>query len=159
FARRHLEDPSLAVMRAAHAQVRIHAWLDAWCLGWARFDWDGGRVWGWDGLISGSRAILRIMPEHRRAVVLLTHGSPRTRAVPVAVPDPDAGLVRHRHAGAAAGQLTWCGRRPGALRGRVRLAGLALGGDGQGHAPPHGRRGWRGRGAAPRRLYVRGRRQ
>jgi hypothetical protein len=46
FARRHLEDPSLAVMRAAHAQVRIHAWLDAWCLGWARFDWDGGQVWG-----------------------------------------------------------------------------------------------------------------
>jgi Beta-lactamase len=40
FARRHLEDPSLAVMRAAH-----------------------------------SRAILRIMPEHRGAVVLLTNGS------------------------------------------------------------------------------------
>lgn len=75
FARRHLEDPSLAVMRADHAQVRIHGWLDAWCLGWARFDWDGGRVWGWDGLISGSRAILRIMPEHRGAVVLLTNGS------------------------------------------------------------------------------------
>ena len=75
FARRHLEDPSLAVMRAVHAQVRIHGWLDAWCLGWARFDWDGGRVWGWDGLISGSRAILRIMPEHRSAVVLLTNGS------------------------------------------------------------------------------------
>ena len=74
FARRHLEDPSLAVMRAAHAQVCIHAWLDAWCLGWARFDWDGGPVWGWDGLISGSRAILRIMPEHRGAVVLLTNG-------------------------------------------------------------------------------------
>jgi CubicO group peptidase (beta-lactamase class C family) len=74
FARRHLEDPSLAVMRAAHAQVRIHGWLDAWCLGWARFDWDGGPVWGWDGLISGSRAILRIMPEHRGAVVLLTNG-------------------------------------------------------------------------------------
>ena len=75
FARRHLEDPSLAVMRAAHAQIRIHGWLDAWCLGWARFDWDSGQVWGWDGLISGSRAILRIMPEHRGAVVLLTNGS------------------------------------------------------------------------------------
>jgi CubicO group peptidase (beta-lactamase class C family) len=75
FARRHLEDPSLAVLRAAHAQVRIHAWLDAWCLGWARFDWDGGPVWGWDGLISGSRAVLRIVPEHRGAVVLLTNGS------------------------------------------------------------------------------------
>jgi CubicO group peptidase (beta-lactamase class C family) len=75
FARRHLADPSLAVLRSPHAEVRIRAWLDAWCLGWARFDWDGGQVWGWDGLISGSRAILRIMPEHRGAVVLLTNGS------------------------------------------------------------------------------------
>jgi len=46
------------VLRATHAPVRIHGWLDAWCLGWARFDWQGGPVWGWDGLISGSRAIL-----------------------------------------------------------------------------------------------------
>jgi CubicO group peptidase (beta-lactamase class C family) len=75
FARRHLEDSSLALLRSPHVEVRIHAWLDAWCLGWARFDWDGGPVWGWDGLISGSRAILRIVPEHRGAVVLLTNGS------------------------------------------------------------------------------------
>ena len=75
FARYHLEDPSLAVLRTSQAEVRIYGWLDAWCLGWARFDWDGGHVWGWDGLISGSRAILRIMPEHRGAVVLLTNGS------------------------------------------------------------------------------------
>jgi CubicO group peptidase (beta-lactamase class C family) len=39
FARCHLQDPSLAVVRATYAPVRIHAWLDAWCLGWARFDW------------------------------------------------------------------------------------------------------------------------
>jgi CubicO group peptidase (beta-lactamase class C family) len=75
FARCHLDDPALAVLRAAHAEVRIHAWLDAWCLGWARFDWDGGPVWGWDGLISGSRAILRLVPRRRGAVVLLTNGS------------------------------------------------------------------------------------
>jgi CubicO group peptidase (beta-lactamase class C family) len=75
FARCHLEDPSLAVLRAEHAPVRIHAWLDAWCLGWARFDWHGGPVWGWDGLISGSRAILRLLPQHRGAVVLLANGS------------------------------------------------------------------------------------
>jgi hypothetical protein len=62
-------------LRAAHAPVRIHAWLDAWCLGWARFDWQGGPVWGWDGLISGSRAILRLLPQQRGAVVLLTNGS------------------------------------------------------------------------------------
>jgi hypothetical protein len=75
FARRHLEDPSLAVLRSPHAEVRISAWLDACCLGWARFDWDGGPVWGWDGLISGSRAVLRLVPRQRGAVVLLTNGS------------------------------------------------------------------------------------
>ncbi len=75
FARLHVEDPSLAVLHAPHAEVRIHGWLDAWCLGWARFDWDGGPVWGWDGVISGQRAILRIVPERRGAVVLLTNGS------------------------------------------------------------------------------------
>jgi CubicO group peptidase (beta-lactamase class C family) len=75
FARCHLQDPSLAGLRATHAEVRIHAWLDAWCLGWARFDWQGGPVWGWDGLISGSRAILRLLPQQRGAVVLLTNSS------------------------------------------------------------------------------------
>ena len=75
FAKAHLDDPSLAILRAAHAEVRIHAWLDAWCLGWARFDWEGGPVWGWDGLIDGHRAILRIAPERRGALVMLTNGS------------------------------------------------------------------------------------
>jgi CubicO group peptidase (beta-lactamase class C family) len=75
FANSHLEDPSLAMLRAPHAGTRIHAWLDAWCLGWAQFDWRGGPVWGWDGVISGQRAVLRIMPERRGAVVLLANGS------------------------------------------------------------------------------------
>jgi CubicO group peptidase (beta-lactamase class C family) len=73
FARLHLEDPSLAPLRASQAEIRIHAWLDAWCLGWARFDWDGGPVWGWDGLIAGQRSVLRLMPEHGGAVVLMTN--------------------------------------------------------------------------------------
>ena len=46
FAAVHLQDPSLASLRAVHAQVSIYGWLDAWCLGWARFDWEGGAVWG-----------------------------------------------------------------------------------------------------------------
>ena len=75
FASAHLDDPSLALLRATHAEVRIHSWLDAWCLGWARFDWEGGPVWGWDGLVSGHRSILRILPERRGALVLLTNGS------------------------------------------------------------------------------------
>jgi CubicO group peptidase (beta-lactamase class C family) len=75
FARAHLDDPTLAALRATHEEIRIHAWLDAWCLGWARFDWGGGRVWGWDGLISGQRAILRLVPESGGAAVLLTNCS------------------------------------------------------------------------------------
>jgi CubicO group peptidase (beta-lactamase class C family) len=74
------QEPSLAGLRETKAEVRISAWLDAWCLGWARFDSDGGPVWGWDGLISGDRAILRLLPEHGGAVVLLTNGE-RGRAL------------------------------------------------------------------------------
>jgi CubicO group peptidase (beta-lactamase class C family) len=73
FARAHLDDPSLAALRVPHEEIRIHAWLDAWCLGWARFDWGGGQVWGWDGVISGQRAVLRLVPECGGAAVLLTN--------------------------------------------------------------------------------------
>jgi CubicO group peptidase (beta-lactamase class C family) len=75
FAQLHLEDQSLAVLRAPQATVRIHGWLDAWCLGWAQFDWDDGPVWGWDGVISGQRSVLRLMPKRDGAVVLLANGS------------------------------------------------------------------------------------
>ena len=75
FAQWHLDDPSLAVLREAHAEVAIHGWLDAWCLGWARFDWPGGPVWGWDSLVPGERAVLRLLPEHRAAVVLMTNSA------------------------------------------------------------------------------------
>jgi hypothetical protein len=37
FAALHVDDVALAALRRVHAQVHIHAWLDAWCLGWARF--------------------------------------------------------------------------------------------------------------------------
>ncbi|MDP9225100.1 MAG: beta-lactamase family protein [Actinomycetota bacterium] len=75
FAALHLEDSSLAALRAVHAEVSIYGWLDAWCLGWAWFDWEGGRAWGWDGVVNGERSVLRIVPEHQAAVVLLTNGS------------------------------------------------------------------------------------
>lgn len=68
FAALHLDDPSLAVLREVHAETAIHGWLDAWCLGWARFDWPGGPVWGWDGVIGGARTVLRLVPEQRGAV-------------------------------------------------------------------------------------------
>jgi CubicO group peptidase (beta-lactamase class C family) len=75
FAAAHLGDPTFAVMRDLHAEVSIHGWLDSWCLGWAAFDWEGGRTWGWDGLVPGERSVLRIVPNRGAAVVLMTNGS------------------------------------------------------------------------------------
>ncbi len=75
FAAMHLQDPTLRHLRDVHGEVAIYGWLDAWCLGWARFDWEGGQVWGWDGLIDGERSFLRILPEHHAAIVLMTNGS------------------------------------------------------------------------------------
>ena len=46
FAALHLEEPSLAALRAVQADVSIHGWFDAWCLGWARFEWEGGEALG-----------------------------------------------------------------------------------------------------------------
>lgn len=71
----HLDDRGFAELRVRHADVRIHAWLDAWCLGWARFDWDGATAWGWDGLLPGQRAALRLLPERGVAVAVMTNGS------------------------------------------------------------------------------------
>ena len=74
FAALHLEDASLAALRAVQAEVSIHGWLDAWCLGWARFEWAGGAVWGWDGY---QRRAIGPADRSRAdaAVVLLTNGS------------------------------------------------------------------------------------
>jgi CubicO group peptidase (beta-lactamase class C family) len=74
FAARHLDDPALATLRQPQPAPRIHGWLDGWCLGWAHFDWEGSRVWGWDSVLAGERAVLRLVPEHHGAVVLMTNG-------------------------------------------------------------------------------------
>jgi len=73
FARAHLDDPSLAALRVPHSELAIHAWLDAWCLGWARFDDNGTHLYGWDGLLPGQRSVLRLDPERGSAAVLLTN--------------------------------------------------------------------------------------
>ena len=75
FAGWHLRDPALACLRAVHAEASIYGWFDAWCLGWARFDWEGGPVWGWDGPVNGERSVLRLLPEQQAAVVLMTNSS------------------------------------------------------------------------------------
>ena len=70
FAQAHLEDGPLAALRVPHSELAIHAWFDAWCLGWARF---GNNLYGWDGLLPGHRSVLRFDPDRGRAVVLLTN--------------------------------------------------------------------------------------
>ena len=75
FAALHLDDSSLAPLRAIHGEVSIYGWFDAWCLGWARFDWEGSPVWGWDGLVNGERSVLRIVPEHHAAIALMTNSA------------------------------------------------------------------------------------
>ena len=75
LASAHLDDPALAELRVAHEEIRIHGWLDAWCLGLGRLDWPSGPVWGWDGISAGQRSVLRVVPDRRGAIVLLTNGS------------------------------------------------------------------------------------
>jgi CubicO group peptidase (beta-lactamase class C family) len=75
FARWHLADPVLAVLREVAADVSIPGWFDGWGLGWARFDWSDGPVWGWDGMLDGERTCLRLLPERHAAVVLLANAS------------------------------------------------------------------------------------
>jgi len=75
FARLQFDDASLSGLRAPLSDVSIAGWLDAWGLGWARFDWGGEPVWGWDGLIGGERSILRMLPRRRAAVALMTNAS------------------------------------------------------------------------------------
>ena len=75
FAAMHLDEPALSELRVPHAEVVIRGWLDAWGLGLAWFDWQGGGAWGWDGLIGGERCALRLLPQHDAAVAVMTNGS------------------------------------------------------------------------------------
>jgi CubicO group peptidase (beta-lactamase class C family) len=75
FAALQLTEEPLAALRTVHAEVSLYGWFDAWCLGLASFDWAGGQVWGWDGLVNGERSVLRILPDQQAAVVLMTNGS------------------------------------------------------------------------------------
>lgn len=75
FAALHLDDPALARLRSAQPAPRIYGWFDGWCLGWGRFDCEGGPAWGWDSVLPGERAVLRLVPERRAAVVLMTNSN------------------------------------------------------------------------------------
>ncbi|MGM1061701.1 serine hydrolase domain-containing protein [Saccharothrix sp. Mg75] len=92
FARLHLDDgvapDGTRVLPAGHAavmrepQVRVpDPWSGThWGLGWIVYDWAGGPAVGHDGATIGQRAYLRVVPDARVAVVLLTNGG-----VPAAV--------------------------------------------------------------------------
>ena len=123
FAALHLEDPSLAALRVVQADVSIHGWFDAWCLGWARFEWEGGEVWGWDGLISGERSALRIVPEHDAAIVLLTNSSSGRALLSHALHRAHAPALRDHRPVTPPRPIARQRGRSRPLRGRLRLAG------------------------------------
>jgi CubicO group peptidase (beta-lactamase class C family) len=77
FARLHLAD-DMALLREVEHRLALPDFMDAWCRGWARWDWSGGPVWGWCGVAAGHRAILQLIP-HREAAIVLTTNSSRGR--------------------------------------------------------------------------------
>ena len=150
FAALHLQDPSLAALRAVQASVSIHGWFDAWCLGWARFEWEGGEVWGWDGLISGERSALRIIPEHDAAVVLLTNSSTGRALYRTLFTELMARLFGITVPSLRLEPSRWQRGRSRPLRGRVRMAGPRDRGHGRRPGPPHAGGGTGNRGVPDR---------
>ncbi|HEX4700530.1 MAG TPA: serine hydrolase domain-containing protein [Pseudonocardiaceae bacterium] len=73
FARLHMSDPRLAVMR--EPQVAVPSPLvDHWGLGWNLWTWDGHPVFGHSGdTMGGQSAQLRVVPDKDVAMVLLTN--------------------------------------------------------------------------------------
>ena len=87
FARMHLDggvaadgtrvlaEASVRAMQAMQVPLpHARRMVDAWGLGWMLFDWSGQRVIGHDGGTAGQYAFLRVVPERRVAVALLTNG-------------------------------------------------------------------------------------
>ena len=87
FARLHLDGgkgpdgtqllsaESVAAMQEAQIDVPDRFTLgDKWGVGWILFDWGGRRLYGHDGATIGQRAYLRVLPDERVAVSLLTNG-------------------------------------------------------------------------------------
>lgn len=66
-----------ATLREPQTSPAIWPWLDQWCRGWAYLSWEGGPVWGWDGVTSGGRAQLRIVPSKGAVALLANSGNGR----------------------------------------------------------------------------------
>ncbi|QKW40678.1 beta-lactamase family protein [Actinomadura sp. NAK00032] len=110
FARSHLTDESLRVMREPQVALPDIDWGTAWGLGWTLHDLPGGPVFGHDGNTIGQSAALRIDPGRDVCVAVFTNGGDRkplmreilgrvveTPAEPV--PNPAARLDPRRCAG------------------------------------------------------------
>jgi CubicO group peptidase (beta-lactamase class C family) len=74
FARLHLDEERLAAMRVPQLALP-----DGWStmhrgLGWILYGWDGREVFGHDGGTIGQFSFLRVVPDRRVAVALLTNG-------------------------------------------------------------------------------------
>ena len=87
FARLHLDDgrtadgtqllspASVKAMQEAQVDVPDRYTLgDQWGLGWILFHWGGRFLYGHDGATIGQGAFLRILPDAKLAIVLLTNG-------------------------------------------------------------------------------------
>ena len=75
FATLHLEDPSLAPLRAAHGEVAIHAWLEPGASVGRGSTGPAARSGGGTASSMASARCCKLIPEHHAAVVLLTNSS------------------------------------------------------------------------------------
>ena len=81
--RQILSEASVAAMQEPQVELPELALMgNAWGLGWEMYDVDGTRVIGHDGGTLGQVAFLRIVPEQRVAVALVTNGGKRDRRLP-----------------------------------------------------------------------------
>ncbi len=91
FARMHLSEgltpdgtrvlrpETVALMQDRHVDLPDrHTFGDSWGLAWMRFHWSEQRLVGHDGNTIGQSAFLRLLPEEKLAVVLLTNGGDAT---------------------------------------------------------------------------------
>jgi hypothetical protein len=72
FARMHLTDPALAVMREPQAEIPVPA-ADHWGLGWLLWNWDGHEMFGSSGDNPGQSASLVVVPDAGVAIALMAN--------------------------------------------------------------------------------------
>lgn len=110
FARTHLGEEDLRVMREPQVLLPDIGWGTAWGLGWELYDLPGGLVFGHDGNTIGQSAVLRVDPGRDVTVAIFTNGgNPKPLMKEILgrvleppeepVPDPAARPNAQRYAG------------------------------------------------------------